>query len=285
MSTGFHTLHRTVEIAGIGLHCGQEVTATLKPRIEPGIFFYRKDLPGHPAIPASISCVAQTVHATTLRNGEAVVSTTEHLLAALWSMDVTHCAVELDGPEVPILDGSSLPWVEAVKSAGLRPLEGKRAIYRISQPVWWEEAGASVLGLPYPGFRVSVAVDFGHPDAGPQTADLEVNSESFCGQLAPARTFTLEAWLPRLRAAGLIKGGSEDNAVVLWDSGPSSPWRMQAEIAKHKALDLIGDLALGFAGQGAALEGHIVAVRGGHGPHRLWLEKCVSAGALELTLR
>jgi UDP-3-O-[3-hydroxymyristoyl] N-acetylglucosamine deacetylase len=276
----FHTLDRNLEITGIGLHSGALVTARLEPRAEPGITFVREDVPGTPEVPASIEFVTTTTHATTLARGEASVSTTEHLLAALWTQDVTHCRVVLNGPEVPIVDGSAAPWIELLRQAQLVPLPGERPVYGLSGPVWVDEAGASVLGVPLGQLRVSVAVDFGHPHAGPQAFDTFVTAGSFAAEVAPARTFTLEQWLGALQNAGLIRGGSEECALVLREEGPSSPWRMPLEIARHKTLDAIGDLALGFAAEGAAFVGHLTAIRAGHGPHRRWMEACRESGAL-----
>jgi UDP-3-O-[3-hydroxymyristoyl] N-acetylglucosamine deacetylase len=201
-------------------------------------------------------------------------------LAALWALDVTHCEIELNAPEVPILDGSSAPWIEAVRSVGLNSIEGERPVWTLGEPVWIEDGGASVLGLPHSELRISTAVDFGHPFAGPQSVDFTLGPGVFERELAAARTFTLDSWLPRLRGAGLIKGGSEENAVVLRDSGPSSPWRMPEEIARHKALDLVGDVALGFADSGAGFVAHLIAIKAGHGAHRHWLETCLKCGAL-----
>lgn len=279
MVRGYHTLAAPVVVEGVGLHCGMPVTARLLPRETAGVVFRRTDLDGRPGVPASISCVTQTVHATTLKQGEASVSTTEHLLAALWALDVTHCEVELNGPEVPILDGSSAPWIDVIQAAGLEPIEGPRPVWTLIEPVWVEDGDTSVLGLPHPELRVSVAVDFGHPFAGPQSVDFALRPGVFERELAPARTFTLESWVPRLLEAGLIRGGSEQNAVVLRDAGPSSPWRMPQEIARHKALDLVGDMALGFADSGAGFAAHLIAIRAGHGGHRQWLETCLKRDA------
>lgn len=276
----FHTLAQEVQLTDIGLHSGQQITVRLVPSPNPGWHFVRLDLPGTPEVAATLENVAATQHATVLQNGAATVSTTEHLLAALWALDVTHVRIELNGPEVPILDGSARGWVNAIQSAGLQKVEGQRPIFEFSQPVWWEGNGASVLGVPNPTFRLSVAVDFNHPHAGPQTTDLEVNGANFAHELAEARTFTLESWLEPLRSAGLIKGGSLDNAIVVSDNGLSSPLRFPNEMARHKALDVIGDLALLFGANGGAFRGHLIVIRGGHGPHRSWMETCRNQHAL-----
>jgi UDP-3-O-[3-hydroxymyristoyl] N-acetylglucosamine deacetylase len=276
----YQTLARPFELCGIGLHSGQEVRLVVSPDTRPGWHFARVDLPDTPEIEATLQNVAKTQHATVLQSGEATVSTTEHLLAALWALGVTHARIEVDGPEVPIMDGSAAPFVAAIKAAGVRPLEGRRPGWRLTAPVWWEGGGASVLGVPHDTFRLSVAVDFDHPHAGKQAFDLDVNALSFEQELASARTFTLEHWLEPLRAAGLIKGGSLDNAVVVSPSGPSSPPRMDHEMARHKALDVVGDLALLFGSDGGEFQGHIIAIRAGHGPHRSWMDICCNSGTV-----
>ena len=267
-------------MSGIGLHCGEEISLSILPDERPGWRFVRRDLPGNPEIAATLENVAATQHATVLQSGNASVSTTEHLLAALWSQNISHARIEINGPEVPILDGSARPWIEAMENAGTEKIGGERPVWRLEQPIWWEGGGASVLGVPNPSFRLSVASNFDHPHAGAQTVDLEVTAQSFALELAPARTFTLESWISPLRAAGLIRGGSHDNAIVVSESGVSSPLRFSNEMARHKALDCIGDLALLFGADGGGFEGHIIAVRAGHGAHRAWMESCRNQGAL-----
>ncbi len=277
----FHTLKSVIEFEGIGLHSGQEVQIVVHPDSRPGWRFARVDLEGAPEIQATLENVTATQHATVLQNGSATVSTTEHLLAALWAMDVTHARIEINGPEVPILDGSSLPFVTKIHKVGREKVEGVRPVWGLNQPVWWEGNGASVLGLPHPEFRLSVAVNFDHIYAGAESIDLAVSGTNFAQELAAARTFTLESWLEPLRAAGLIKGGSLDNAVLISESGPSSPARLPSEKARHKALDAVGDLALLFGADGGAFQGHLIAIRAGHGPHRRWMETCRNFDALK----
>jgi UDP-3-O-[3-hydroxymyristoyl] N-acetylglucosamine deacetylase len=279
----FATLERAVSVEGIGLHTGARVLLRLLPSPQEGIELVRVDLPGSPTVRAAWDNVTSTTHATTLQQQDARVSTVEHLLAALWTQGITHCRIELDAPEVPILDGSAQGWVEAIHSAGLKPLPGTRPIWQLNHPVWWEGQGATVFGVPDTTFRLSVAVDYNHPHAGAQSFDGVVDAASFTREMASARTFTLEPWIEALQNAGLIRGGSEENAIVLRDSGPSSPLRFSNELARHKALDVVGDLALLFGS--ARFNGHIFALRAGHGPHRAWIEKGLHERALELITR
>jgi UDP-3-O-[3-hydroxymyristoyl] N-acetylglucosamine deacetylase len=276
------TLGREVQISGIGLHSGEVVRARLCPAARVGIIFARTDLPGAPQIPAGTDYVTTTTHATTLAHQGASVSTTEHLMATLWAMGITACRIELDGPEVPILDGSAAPWVTLLREAGTQVLidAGMRPIYRLIEPVWIGEGEMSVLGVPHPTFRLTCGVEYAVPCGAKQVCDVEVTPELFAEELAPARTFTLESWLEPLRSQGLIKGGSLENALVLNEDGPSAPFRFRDELARHKALDVVGDAALLFGTDGGILRAHVFAMRAGHGPHRVWMEECLRRGAL-----
>ncbi len=277
--TEFCTLARAIEMSGIGLHCGREISVKIVPDERAGWHFARRDLAGTPEVKAALENVAATHHATVLQSGQARVSTTEHLLAALWTAGITHARIELDGEEVPILDGSSKGWVEAISLAGREKTGGERPRYAFNQNVWHQEKSTSVLGVAHSQFRLSVAVDFEHLHAGAQSIDLVVDAANFARELSPARTFTLESWLQPLRDAGLIRGGSLENALLIGNDGPSSPLRFPNELARHKALDAIGDLAL-LCGDGGAFCGHVIAIRAGHGPHRAWMNLCRSKDAL-----
>jgi UDP-3-O-[3-hydroxymyristoyl] N-acetylglucosamine deacetylase len=263
----------------VGLHTGVSVRARLLPQSEPGIVFARTDQ-GGARIRASWSQVTRTVHATMLEENGVSVLTTEHLLASLWAMDVTNCTVELDGPEVPILDGSAEGWCDLIRRAGVVEAAPRieRPVYTLDCPVWVEEGAGSVLALPHRELRVTVLAAF--PGLEPQAADNVVDAERFPTELAPARTFTLEEWIEPLRAQGLIQGGSTDNALVLTRGVPSAPYRFENELARHKALDVVGDIALLFAGDGGLLRAHFIATRAGHGLHRKWMEECMRLDAL-----
>lgn len=275
------TLCSGATISGIGLHNGLQVTARLLPAEVPGLVFERADLPGSPPLPADFRHVTRTVHATTLECNGVTVSTTEHLLAALWTMGVTACRIVLNSGEVPILDGSAGSWVELIENTGTRELEVStlRPIYRLTAPAWSGTGGVAVLGLPYDGLRLTCAVEYTVPQ-GRQTYDSDITPQIFAQEIAPARTFTLESWLEPLRTQGLIRGGSLENALVLNADGPSVPYRYPDELARHKALDVLGDVALMLAGDGGVLQAHLIAIRAGHGPHRAWMEAAIAQGAL-----
>lgn len=278
------TLKKPLEMRGVGLHSGQEIVARLLPRDRVGIVFRRVDLPHWPQVEADWRCVSQTLHATTLKNGEAEVSTPEHLLAALWMSGVTSCVVELDGPEVPILDGSSAPWCDLLRDQVIDTTSSTRCtpipLLGLRHAVYFESGGASVLALPHHELRVSVAVEFGRAYLEEQLFDRVIDREIFWRELAPARTFALEEWIAPLRAQGLIRGASLDSAILLGDDAPSSELRFATELARHKALDLLGDLALLFALRGAFFHAHLIAIRAGHAAHLGWMKKCDAENAL-----
>ena len=148
----------------------------------------------------------------------------------------------------------------------------------LKKTVWFDGGGAQVLAVPSDVLRLSVAVNFDHPHIQPETFDCVLTPDVFADDIAPARTFTLENWIEPLKAAGLIRGGSVDNAVVFFEDGPSSPPRFQNELARHKALDALGDLALLFGE--AEFRGHFFLLRAGHGPHQAWMQQCLKQSAL-----
>ena len=276
----YATLVRAVEVSGVGLHSGHAVRVQLCPSEIAGLHFARVDLADAPIVQADWRYVTSTTHATTLQDGAASAMTTEHLLAALWASGITHCRIELDAPEIPILDGSARLWCAAIAEAGTRELKGERPILELTRPVWIEQNQAHVLGVPAPDFRLTVAVNFDVVAAPPQLFDGTITPAYFAREIASARTFTLQSWLAPLRDAGLIRGGSLDNAVVIDENGWSSPARFDNELARHKALDVIGDLALLF--KTADFRGHVFATRAGHGPHRAWMQACREQRALRL---
>jgi UDP-3-O-[3-hydroxymyristoyl] N-acetylglucosamine deacetylase len=279
------TLKKTVAISGIGLHLGAKVLCRLCPREEIGVEFVRTDLPGAAPLIASHNCITQTHHATVLQQGEVTTGTPEHLLAALWCLGITNCRIELNSAEVPILDGSSKVWCDLIKQAGIAQLDSDRPEYSLKQPVHVAAGGGAVLGLPYEnprggGLRVTVDVDFGVSYLPTQSFVSEVTAQTFVDEIAPARTFARHDWIEPLRTRGQIRGGSTDNALVLGEDEPSSPLRFSDELARHKALDLLGDVSLLFGEDGGVLHAHLVAIRAGHELHRLWMEEAKATKAL-----
>lgn len=272
------TLAGAVQCTGVGLHGGAPVTVRLRPsHRRSGIVFRRVDLErqlaqaglsGRVEIPASLAGVSRLDHATTLSAdtsaGPASVGTVEHLIAALAGMGIDACVIEVDGPEVPILDGSSAPWVELLRTAGRRVLPRARKQLRILRSKTVEIAGSSLSCYPASDFRVTCAIDFAHPAVGRQEIAVTVTPQTFERDLAPARTFGFLSEVEALRAAGLARGGTLENALVISDAGlVNGPLRYEDEFVRHKALDLVGDLAL----VGHQLAGHFVARRAGHRLH------------------
>lgn len=272
-----HTLGRTVSRDGVGLHGGSSVHVRLRPSHRPGIVFRRVDLErrladsgirGRVEIPARLDGVSRVDHATTLSAmtpaGVASVGTVEHLIAALHGAGIDSCVIEVDGPEAPILDGSSAPWLELLARAGRRALPRSARRLRVTRPKTVGIGEASITAYPADTFRVSCSIDFAHPVIGRQEISLDVTPASFERELAPARTFGFLKDVEALRAAGLVRGASLDNAIVLDDSQViSGPLRFGDEFVRHKALDFVGDLAL----VGMPLVGHFVARRAGHRLH------------------
>ncbi len=261
--------HRTVagpvQVAGIGVHSGAPATVTLLPAREaPGIRFRRTDLDGAEPIPADLDHVVGTDLGTSLGlDEENRVLTVEHLLAALVATGVTAVNVELDGPEPPILDGSFLPWIEAIEAVGTEEIEGEVPVLRVPRALHLDAGeGTSYMAGPAAGFHLTVGIEFRHPAVGRQLGSWSLDPETFRTELAPARTFGFESDAETLKARGRALGSSLENTVVLGDSGVLNPGglRTSDEFVRHKAGDVVGDLAL----LGMRVEGRIVAERPSH---------------------
>lgn len=265
------TLANECRMEGIGLHTGERVRMRLCPAAAgTGVVFVRTDA-GDAVVPATLDHAGPSFYATALRRGDVTVSTIEHLMAALYALQVDDLRIELDGPEVPILDGSSRPFVDAVLQAGRIELDLPRQYLTIVRPISVEQDEKRISVYPHPEYRVTYAIDFEHPILGYQelTASLW-SADEFIQKLAPARTFTFEREVEALRRAGLARGGSLDNAVVLGDTGPLNPGlRFSDEFVRHKMLDLTGDLSL----LGHPMRGHVVAYRAGHDLHGRFARK------------
>jgi UDP-3-O-[3-hydroxymyristoyl] N-acetylglucosamine deacetylase len=257
------TIAEPLEFAGVGLHSGAPVTMRLLPApAGSGIVFRRTDLDNF-EIPAVGRNIAKVSYATSLMRQGVLISTTEHLLSALIGMGVDNVIVELDNLELPILDGSSLPYVEAFLSVGIRTQRRRRESIRVLRPVEVREGNKFIGVYPDSGYRIDYTIDFPAP-IGWQHASVDLATETYGAFIAPARTFGYKADEQRLRDMGLIRGASSENAIVLTPNGPENgPLRFTDECVRHKVLDLIGDLALA----GRRIEGHVVAERAGHAMH------------------
>ena len=257
------TLRRSISCTGIGLHSGKKVSLSLKPApAGSGVRFQRTDL-GGAEVAANVRHVATLNYATGLANAAASVDTVEHLLAALSSQGVDNVLVELNHPEVPIMDGSAAPFVYLIQEAGTRRLSVPRKYLRVLRPVSVERGDKRISLYPADQFKITYTINFDHALLRHQSRTFVVSDEAFAQEIAPARTFGFLKEVEMLRQQGLALGGSLDNAVVLGETGPLNTLRFDDEFVRHKILDAIGDLSL----VGHPLLAHVVVHRGGHALH------------------
>jgi UDP-3-O-[3-hydroxymyristoyl] N-acetylglucosamine deacetylase len=261
-------LFKPFELSGIGLHSGQKTTVRVSPaNTGEGRYFVRVDLPEKPVIPAHSDSVLTTTLSTELGQDEAKVRTVEHLLAALLCCGVENARIEVDGPELPLLDGSALLWVNALlgDTDNLDPLNSlKPDRYSINEPIWECDGSAFVAALPSPELRFTYGIDFPYSAIGNQWFSWNPQQESFTKEIAPARTFGFADQIEQLKAMGLIQGGSLDNALVCDHNGwLNPPLRFDNEPVRHKMLDLLGDLSL----LGTIPQAHYLAYKASHKLH------------------
>jgi UDP-3-O-[3-hydroxymyristoyl] N-acetylglucosamine deacetylase len=242
------TLAQEAVIDGVGVHGGLPAKLTLKPAAaDTGIIFVRTDLPGRPALAARADTVCDTRLATVIGNGSgATVATVEHLLSALSGLGVDNLIAEIDGPETPIGDGSAADFVAAIDQAGLAALDAPRSYLEILEPVEIAAPGKRVALVPADRFELSVEIIFEAPVIGRQTLDVAVDAAAFRREIAGACTFGFLAEVEQLRAAGLGRGASLENTIVVDASGVMNPKVLHRpdDFVRHKALDALGDLAL-----------------------------------------
>ena len=272
------TVMRAVGTRGVGLHSGVPVNLRITPApASTGIVFRRTDLDNF-EIPASWRYVQKVSYATSLMRQGVLISTTEHLLSTFYSMGIDNAYVEIDNLEVPILDGSGLPFVKLLENAGLRQTRRRRRYLRILQPVTLQGNGKKISIHPSDSFALTCKVFFAHPLVRERVLDMQVTPASYARELAPARTFGFEWELGQMRNMGLIRGASMENAVCFTADKVMNPegLRFEDEPCRHKALDLIGDLAL----IGRPLLGHIVAERAGHAMHVALVARIMSDPSL-----
>src|SRR6516164_6093916 len=258
------TIQQQVFTEGVGLHTGVFGHLRLAPApADTGIVFRRTDLDDF-RIEASGRNVARVSYATSLMKQGVLLSTTEHLLAAIYSSGLDNVFIDIDSIEVPILDGSAEPFLRLLEAAGVRRLRRRRRYLKIIKPVEVVESDRRIGIYPAEEFRVHCYVDFAHPLVGQQSIEMVVQPDTFRNLLARARTFCFERDIEPLRSMGLIRGGSLDNAIVLTADGVmNGSLRFPDEFGRHKALDLIGDLALA----GLPLLGRVEAHKAGHSLH------------------
>jgi len=252
------------------LHSGKKVTISLVPApANHGIRFRRMDLGGIeiPALASNLG-TRQQLQTTLAANG-ATVETVEHLLSALRGLSIDNVTVEVNHSEVPIMDGSSAPWVYLIQDAGVKTLNTPRKTLQVLRQMQYQMGDKRIALYPAEGFRVSYTITFDHPLLRHQQKTMEIDEQVFVDQVAPARTFGFLKEVEMLRQRGLALGGSLENAVVLGETGVLNPLRFEDEFVRHKILDVIGDLAL----VGHAIQGHLVVHRGGHALHAAFAEE------------
>ena len=251
-------------LSGTGLHTGARTEATFQPAPPgQGIVFRRVDLPGKPVIPALLSEVEAVERRTAIGKGATTIHTVEHLLAAVAAHEIDDLTIELSGPEPPILDGSFQPYFEALERAGPIETSGEALVLTVPAAFTVSEGDSTYVVAPAKELRLTVAIEWPHPLIGHQAGSFTVTPQVFARELAPARTFGFTTEIPALQAKGLIKGASNANAIVLDERGLANGGKLRwpDEFVRHKAADILGDLAL----TGARVRAHVIATRPSHG--------------------
>ncbi|MBI4654217.1 MAG: UDP-3-O-acyl-N-acetylglucosamine deacetylase [Nitrospirae bacterium] len=270
-----HTLKKEVVIInGIGLHTGKNINMRLTPAPrDTGIVFIRTDK-GNVEIRASINSVIETTFATNLASNGVMVGTVEHLLSTLSALNIDNLYIELDGPEVPIMDGSAVIFTQKILEAGISKQANMVSCLRIIKPVVINDGTCQIAATPYEGMRITYRVNYNHPAFREQKMSIDVTDVNFIKELAPARTFGFLKDVKFLRAKGLAKGGSLNNAIVVGDNGiiNKNKLRFKDEFVRHKILDVIGDISL----LGLPIYGHIIANKAGHALNIRFLKKLLS---------
>ncbi len=271
------TVKKQVSYTGRGLHLGKESTITFKPAPpDTGYVFVRTDVPQRPVITVSsdnVRMVEEQARRTTLGENYYEVHTVEHVLSALYGLEIDNAIIEISSDEPPEpADGSVRSYIEVLKEAGVETLHGHPSkVFMITEPVSMEYYGASLTVVPYHGLKISFTLDYDHPHIGTQYISLDITKQTFIDEIAPSRTFCLYKDVKVLQEKGLIKGGTLENAIVIGDEGVmnESPLRFPDELVRHKVLDLIGDLSL----LGLRLQGHVIAARSGHASNVQFVKK------------
>lgn len=277
------TIANPVTLEGIGLHTGNPSVMTFRPA-GPGTgrVIVRTDLPGQPEIHPSPERVSQTVRGTTIRENGVEVHTVEHVLAALAGLDIDNCRIELTSNEPPIMDGSAQMFVEALLRAGIAPQSEPVDPYVLDHVVTLEQDGKTIVAWPYDGLRLTYCLEYDQPWPKSQRVELEITPDTFRARVAAARTYGFEHEIAWLRGQGLARGGSPDNAIILTAEGTANgPFRFEDELACHKLLDMIGDLAL----LGFPVRGHFVAHRSGHAMNACLAERLLKKKTRESAQR
>ena len=262
------TIAREASFSGIGLHTGNLTTLTFKPAPpNSGVTFFRVDLPDHPAVKADIDHVVDVSRGTTIGVNGVRVHTVEHVLSAVAGLGIDNVNIEVDANETPVGDGSALPFLRALKRAGIAEQDAEREYIRITQPVYYKSDDVTLSVLPADELRLTMTIAYDHVAVGTQYASMVLAPDVFEREIAPARTYCFLREVRMLQEQGLIKGGSPENAVVIGDDAIlNDDLRFPDEFVRHKIMDLIGDTFL----LGKPMKGHIIAVKSGHATHAMF---------------
>jgi len=267
------TLNAQVERSGVGLHSGATARVRLEPYDQSGFWVGWLDAPQLPLQQLHPGQVCETQLCTALQLDQRRLATVEHLLAALVGVGITSALLLVDGPEIPLMDGSAQPWVEAIAEVGLKSLGPRPSMRLCNEPITLQQGQSFVTALPSECLRLAAAIEFPQPAIGRQLYSVNLTPQTFVEQIAPARTFGFQEQVEQLLAAGLIKGGALDNALVCDGAGwLNPPLRFVDEPVRHKLLDLLGDLALAGLPQA-----QVFAFRGSHGLHTALAAALVSS--------
>jgi UDP-3-O-[3-hydroxymyristoyl] N-acetylglucosamine deacetylase len=257
------TLRKSVVIQGVGIHSGHKCQLTFRPApANTGVYFIRTDLPHSPSVKVAAKNVKATSYQTVIANDVFSVATIEHCVSALAALRIDNLFIELDGPEIPICDGSAQDFLNAILNVGWFDQDSPRKYCYVREPIVVEDGDKHAYVLPYAGLRLTVTIDFPHPKIGKQRIDIDVNESTFSKEIAPARTFGFLKDVQSLQARGLARGGSLENTIVLTNTGlmDGQELRFPDEFVRHKCLDALGDLVT----LELPLMGHVILYKAGH---------------------
>ena len=274
MANQQRTIAKPFTLSGVGLHKGTHVNVHFKPAgPDEGIRFVRVDLPGKPVVQLGESCVVtdpNVTRCTAISQGDVMIVTVEHLTSVLWGVGIDNLTIEINGEELPGLDGSGLDYLNAFKAAGIQDQNAHKQYYHIREPIGISHNGSSILITPADDFKISYTLDYDHPGLRSQFLSVTLNEEVFAREIAPCRTFVLEKETKELSDKGLGKGANHINTLIVGDQGViDNTLRFPDEFVRHKILDCIGDLFL----LGFPIRGHIFAIKSGHALNRELLKK------------
>jgi len=272
------TIKSEISVSGVGIHTGKKINIRLIPaKRDTGIIFYRTDR-GLP-MKAKLPFVIDTSLATTIGIDGVKIRTVEHLLASLYVFGITNIIIEIDGSEIPVMDGSAIDFAKTILKTGIAKQGKTIPSLKITKPIFYEEARSKIIAKPYKGFKITYKIFYEHPLILEQSLSIEINEQNFLSDIAPARTFGFLKDIQYLLQNGFARGGSLENALVLDEKGVlGGKLRFRDEFVRHKILDAIGDLSL----LGYPVKGHFIIEKGGHTAHVNFLKHLIESGCYEL---